>query len=559
MTGTGALIGLGLFGPISRSSATGRAFDLLIRGAHVLDGSGEPGLTADLGVIGDRIAAVGKLTEAKAYRVIAADGLAVAPGFIDIHSHSEDELLVNPRAESKIRQGVTTEILGQDGASIAPLTPEMQAALGDSYQRTYGISVEWLDFEGYFKKLQKQGVAVNVGTMLGQGTLREFVAGRADRPATLSEINQMKSLVAQALKDGALGVSSGLEYPPGAFASSEELIEICKVMHFSTGLYATHMRNEADFVLEALDEAIAVAKGADVALHISHLKCMGKRNWSKLETVFENIQQARARGLSITMDRYPYTAYNTSLSSLFPIWARSGSQKDFLARLQDPAVLPRIRQETLDKVKMIGSWQAVMITSVELDKNKHLEGRRVPQVVGNNGADEFEFVRHLILAENNSIDMCGFAMSEENTARILTHPLCIVASDASARATYGPLSQSTPHPRTYGTFPRVLGKYVREQRTLALPEAIRKMSALPARRLGLRNRGLIRKDYFADLVLFDPEKVADKATFTAPHQYPQGIDYVFVNGVAVIDQGEHTGILPGRILKRIPTLLPTRY
>lgn len=544
-----AAVGLGMFHVITGGRAVERELDLIIRDAVVYDGSGKPGFAADVGLRGDRIAAIGNLKDRTAGRILAADGRFLCPGFIDIHAHSEDELLVNPRAESKIRQGVTTEILGQDGNSIAPLNTEMQQKLDESYRTSYGLSVSWQNFYGYFSQLQQRGTAVNVGTMLGQGTLREFVVGRQNRPATFAEITRMQELVEQALNDGVLGISSGLEYTPGGFASSEEITQICKVMNFATGIYATHMRNEADFVVEALDEAIAVARGADVALHISHIKCMGERNWPKLDIIFERIEEARRRGVTVTMDRYPYTAYNTDISSLFPLWSRSGPPDQFINRLRNPDILPRIRKETLGKVNMIGSWHAVMITSADLEKNRYLIGKRVSEVAGNNGADEFEFVRRLIIEEGAGINMCGFAMSEENTSRILAHPLCMVASDASARANYGKLAETSPHPRTYGTFPRVLGRYVREQKVMDWEEAIRKMTSLPAGRLGLRDRGLVREGYIADLVVFDPQNIIDKATFTEPHQYAEGIDFVMVSGVPVIEQGEHTGALPGRVLK----------
>ena len=543
-----ACFGFGLFGALAPRSRRARDFDLLIRGGLVLDGSGAEGRRLDVAVQDGRIAALGDLSEAHADRILAADGLVVAPGFIDVHAHSEDELLVNPRAESKVRQGVTTEILGQDGNSVAPLTAEMQAKLNESYRDTYGLTVDWYDFPGYFKRLQQSGTAVNVGTLVGQGTLREYVVGLVDRPASRQEFDRMQSLARAALAQGALGISSGLEYTPGGFATREELIHICRAMEFGKGLYATHMRDEADFVLQALDEAIEVARNAEVALHISHLKCMGQRNWSKLATVFDKIQRARYKGVSITMDRYPYTAYNTSLSSLFPLWAREGGDEAFLRRLRDPALLPKIREATLSKVELIGSWDAVLITSVELEKNKPFLGKRVSQVVSGNGQEAFEFVRKLIIEENNGVDMCGFAMSEANTRAILAHPACMVASDASARADYGLLRHSHPHPRTYGTFPRVLAKYVREEHVLTLPEAVRKMTALPAARFGIRQRGRIREGFFADLVLFDSAKIQDKATYSEPHRYPEGIEFVLVNGQIVVEQGAHTGALPGQIV-----------
>ncbi len=548
---TSTIIGYGLFNPISKIYPSQDSFDLIIKDGFIVDGSGQKGYYGDIGIVGNIIAGTGNLTGYKAARFINADGLVVSPGFIDVHSHSDDELLVNPRAESKIQQGVTTEIVGQDGKSIAPLSVEMQEALNAQYSGSYGIRVDWTNFSGYFKRLNQKGIAVNLATMLGQGTLREYIIGTENRAATVSEVNSMQQLFRAALKEGVLGISSGLEYTPGAFASSEELIQICKAMDYTSGIYATHMRDEADFVLEALDEAIAVAQDASIDLHISHLKCTGKRNWRKLNTVFQRIQDARRRGVSITMDRYPYLAYNSNLSSILPVWAKAGTHSEFIARLNDPAVLPRIKEETIAQVKMIGSWDALMVTSVNRSKNKHLVGRRISEISGSNGhRDEFEFVRKLIIEEDNGVDMCGFAMSQANTTKILSHPRCMVASDASARAPYGALNYSNPHPRTYGTFPKFISEYVREKKLVPLPEAIRKMTSLPASRFGLKRRGKIMENYYGDLVIFDLDNIKDKATFTDSHQYPDGIHFVLVNGVVVVEKKSHTGRLPGKILKR---------
>jgi N-acyl-D-amino-acid deacylase len=545
----GMVFGFGGFGLISNACRQDYDFDLVLTGGHLLDGTGRESFQADIGIKGNRIMTLSALQGFTAYRVLEVSGLTVSPGFIDVHSHSEDELLVNPRAESKIRQGVTTEILGPDGESIAPLNQEMQAKLSQRFHDKYGFGVDWLDFDGYFQRLAQGGTAVNVASMVGQGTLREYVLGNSDRAASAEEINRMKELATMALKQGAFGISSGLEYTPGAFASTEEIIELCTVMQGTAGLYATHMRDEDDEVLEALEEAMAIARGAGVGLHISHLKTMGQRNWSKLDGIFARIDIAQSQGLAVTMDRYPYIAYNTGLDSLLPIWSREGGNEKLMARLQDPELLPRIKSETLKKVDMIGSWDSVMIASVELEKNRPLQGKTVAEIAKQTRQDPFDFVRSLIIEEKNRVDMSGFAMSEENTARILAHPLSMIASDASAKAPYGPLSHSKPHPRTYGTFPRVLSKYVREDKVLSLPEAIRKMTSLPAARFGLKNRGRVAKNFMADLVVFDPDKIKDKATFSDPHQYPEGVEYVLVNGKVVIERGEHTGELPGMILR----------
>jgi len=520
------IAGFGALGCAGLSCRGGHDFDLILKRGTVLDGTGRAGFIADVGIRGARIGAVGQLRESAAARVIDAAGLVVAPGFIDVHTHSEKRLLTNPRAESKVRQGVTTEILGQDGDSFHPE-----------------------QFPAEFQNYVQAGVALNVASMVGQGTIREVVMGMTDRPATADELTRMRALAATALRDGAVGISSGLEYTPGGFASTREITNLCRVMQGTGGIYATHMRNEDDRLIEAVEEAIAIADGAKVGLHISHLKCQGRRNWHKLDEVFARIRSAEQAGLAVTMDRYPYVAYSTGLSNLMPLWCREGGTERFIQRLVKPEILARIKQATLAKVASLGSWDAVMITSVNLEKHKRFEGKTIAELTRESGQDPFAFTVNLLVEEKNRVGMVGFAMSEANTVRILAHPNCMPASDGSALATYGALSQGNPHPRSYGTFPRVLGKYVREQQIMPLAEAVRKMTSLAAARFGLGARGQIREHFMADFVLFDAATIRDTATFAQPHQYPEGIAYVLVNGQVVIDRGEHTGVLPGRVLK----------
>ncbi len=508
----------------SRKLLQQQSFDLVLRGGSVIDGA--PARPADVGIAGARISAVRDLSGVTAARTLDVSGLTVTPGFIDVHTHSEDELITNPKAESKIRQGVTTELVGMDGTSFKP------AVFGDELE-----------------KLESSGIAVNAGSFVGQGTLRGLVMAMSDRAASAREIAEMQKLAASALRQGALGISSGLEYTPGGFATAEEMGELCRVMAGSRGLYATHMRNEDDRVREAVGEAIAIAERGGVGLHISHLKCQGRRNYDKVDDIFALIEDAESRGVSVTFDRYPYIAYATGLANLMPLWSREGGTARFIERLQDPDVWPRIRQATADKIALLGSWDTVMITSVRLEKNKSLQGRTIEEIVEETGDDPFLYTRDLIIEENNRVNMVGFGMGEETTARILAHPKCMPASDGSALATYGSLASGNPHPRSYGTFARVLSKYVREMKVMALEESVRKMTSLPAERFSIADRGRVAAGYFADITVFDPAAVEDKATFAKPHQYAHGFEAVLVNGKLVLEGGERSDELPGMVLR----------
>lgn len=537
---------------VSLACGLRKDFDVLIRGGLIFDGTGREGFTGDVGIKGGRIMALGNLGDKSARRVIDAHSMAVCPGFIDFHSHSDDNLLIDPRAQSKIRQGVTTEVLGQDGESLAPLTAAMRAEMEVKWQAEYDIGVDWTDFAGYFRRLEKRHMAVNVISMLGQGTLRACVIGEDNKPATRDDIAAMQTLARQAFQHGAFGISSGLEYTPGSFASTDEIIAVCQAMD-GHGIYSTHMRNEDDFVLEAIDESIRIAAGSGVALNISHLKASGKRNWNKVNEIFRRLDTARSRhggtGMQVTCDRYPYIAYNTGLSSLFPLWSRDGGREQFVVRLQNPVLRDSLRTGVQAKIDRLGSWDAVMISSLDKAENKRFEGQTVAALCKANGRDPFDFFLELVITEQGRGDMVGFAMSEEETAAVLANPFCMIASDASALATDGPLHQGNPHPRAYGSFPRALAKYAREEKIFTMAEAIRKMTSLPAATLGLADRGTLRQGNWADVVIFDPDKVQDRATWRDPHQYPEGIPFVLVNGAVVIDNGEHTSALPGKVLR----------
>jgi N-acyl-D-amino-acid deacylase len=440
---------------------------------------------------------------------------------VDIHSHGDGSLADDPRAESVIRQGITTIIVGQDGSSR-----------GDDPG----------DLRPWRARLEQVRPAVNVATMIGLGTVRGAVVGDADRPATPAELQRMTSMVTRAVAAGACGASSGLEYTPGAFASRDELIALCRPLAAKGLVYATHMRNEDDRLLASIDESIAVAAGARCGLQISHLKTQGPRNWGRLDEAFARIEQAKAGGMDIAFDRYPYIAYQTGLTNLFPVWSRDGGTEGFLARLADASVSGRIRTETLAKVELIGGWDNVLIASVRAPEDRAAEGRRLGAYAASSGMDPYALTVAMLRRNQGSIGMVGFAMSEENLDRILAHPLGMVCSDGGAYAVEGPTRRGSPHPRGGGSFPRVLGRYVRERRALTLEQAIHKMTALPASRVQLRDRGTLAVGQAADLVVFDASRVADTATYEQPFQYPVGISLVVVNGqVALRDRARAHG------------------
>lgn len=497
------------------------AFDLVIRGGTVFDGSGSAGLEMDVAINEGRIAAIARRIAERGAEELDARGLAVAPGFIDIHSHGDSNLGQDPRAESLIRQGITTIIVGQDGDSRDDLL----------------ASIDRLE------------PSVNVASMVGLGSVRGVVVGEDNRPATADELRRMTALIETALAEGACGASSGLEYTPGAFASRDELIALCRPLARRKLPYATHMRNEDDRVLEAIDEAIAVAQGAGCPLQISHLKTQGPRNWGKLDQAFARIEAAGTAGLDIAFDRYPYIAYQTGLTNLFPVWSRDGGSAAFLARLGDSAVAGGIRSETLAKVELLRGWDNVMITSVRAEEDRAAEGKRLGSYSQAAGVDPYEMTVGMIRRSEASVGMVGFAMSEDNLARILAHPMGMVCSDGGSYAIEGPTRRGNPHPRGLGTFPRVLGRYVRERKALTLAQAIHKMSGFPASRTRLADRGRLATGSAADIVVFDPDKVEDRATFEQPFQYPVGISAVVVNGNLVLRDGERRGKGSGRTLR----------
>jgi len=545
-TSTKAGLFIGLAGTNFLKGRSSETFDLIIKNGTVVDGIGNKSYKADIGIFGEYIKKVGDLQNANASAFIDATDRVVSPGFIDIHTHTDTEILINPKAESKIRQGVTTELGGNCGGSPFPRRQPTSESAQRRAERD-GITMDWTDLKGFHAAIARKGTAVNHATLIGQGTVRSFVIGDDQREPTAEELETMKRVVAEAMEQGAFGISSGLEYTPSGFADTQELIELCKIVSHFGGFYATHMRSEDNTVLEAVGEAIHIAEAANLPLQIAHFKAVGSNNWWKLPKMFDLIERAAGRGLPVTVDRYPYIAFSTGLSIIFPQWALDGGMEKLIGRLRDKDIRQSMKAETLKKVEGYG-WEKIVISNVQKENNQALIGKNIGEAAAATNSDPYEFACDLIVDEGRDVSHIGFGMSEETTEAVLKHPLAMLGSDGSSLAPYGPLSTGKPHPRNYGTFPRFLGYYVRERKILSLPQAIKKISSMPAARLGLGDRGSIRNGSYADIVVFDPLNIADKATFIDPHQYPIGIDYVFVNGTVVVDHGNHTEKLPGKVL-----------
>lgn len=533
------------------SNLRNRGFDIIIKNGHIIDGTGKKEFIADIGIKNGLILKIGNINEAESELIINGSSLKIAPGFIDIHSHTDTDLIPNPKAESKIRQGVTTEICGADGSSFGPIGgPELERFL-ESHKNFTGEEMNWRTLGGFLDDFSNRKFSVNLATMVGLGTIREFVVGYEDRIATPDEIKKMQYEVSKAIEEGAFGVSSGLEYTPGSFAPIEELIALTSAAPFPYRLYATHMRNEDNTVLEAIEESIEVAKCANGRLQIAHLKVSGKSNWHKADAALELMDNAIAEGLEVHSDRYTYVAYHTGLANLFPLWSRDGGTEAFLNRLKNNNLLPQIREFSETKVNNLdGEWKGVLISSIRGDELKEkYQGKTIKQIGDEFNTNYFETAVNIILESENSVSMVGFGMEESSTEKILAHPRVMISSDAGSHAPYPPMNKSIAHPRAYGTFPRAISKYVREKNICSLEEMIKKMTSMPAEKVGLKNRGTLEEGKAADIVIFNYEKIEDKATFVDSHQYPEGIPYVIVNGKIVIENGEHTGAMPGQVLR----------
>jgi len=528
-------------------SSVRNRFDIIIRNGSVFDGLGNPAVKTDLGIVGGKITAMGDLSAATADRIINAEKYVVAPGFIDIHTHTDVELIANPRAESKIRQGITTEIGGNCGYSPFPLTDSDRQELSAEWSEEYGVQVNWTDISGFFDAIRVKGTAFNYGSLTGHGDLRAAVVGKNDVPPTPEQLRDMEKLLERSMEMGSIGLSTGLEYAPGSYADTAEIIALCKIVTRRGGLYATHMRNEDDTVIEAIEEALTICREAGVSTEISHLKACNQNNWYKVPRILEMLEEA-AQNLPVKADRYPYDAWGTGLTSFTPQWARQGDTDERIARLQDPQQSVKIMEYANDRARRIGGWNRLLISGCETEANKIWEGLDILTCSKEQKMEPAEFVRNLLIEDRLDVGIVGFAMSEDNLKLVLKSPHVMIGSDGSASATYGILHKGKPHPRYYGAFPRVLGHYVREQNTLTLPEAVKMMTSMPAEKLKLKQRGSLVKNNFADITIFNPDTVIDNATFADPHQYPTGIDYVIVNGKVVIDQGIHTDMMAGEII-----------
>ena len=539
--------------PVTKSTQSPQ-YDLLIKGGQIIDGSGRAGYVADLAVKGDRIAAIGNLSQTTAARIIDAQGLVVTPGFIDMLGQSETYLLIDPRAMSKVMQGVTTEITGE-GESIAPIN-ERQIKEQQDFLRRFNLTVDWRTIDQYFKRLETQGSGVNLGTFVGATQVREYVIGYDDRQPTASELEQMKKLVGEAMLDGALGLSSSLQYVPARFAKTAELVELAKAARQFGGIYATHQRSEANTIDASLDEVFEIAKKARIPVEIWHLKTAYKNNWGRMPHVLNRIKQARDQGLDITADIYPYIAGSTTLSATLPPWALEGGTEQMLTRLRDPQIRQRLKKE-ISEVQTAweniylgsGGPSGVLVSSVVNRELESLQGKRISEIATEQKKDPLDTVFDLILADNGQTGAIYFMMSEDDMRAAMKAPFVSFCTDSGSRATDGPLAGSKSHPRGWGTYPRILGRYVRDEKLLSLETAIHKATGAPAARVGLRDRGLLREGMFADITVFDPNKVIDQATFEMPNQYPIGIEYVLVNGKISVDKGQRTAALAGRVLR----------
>ena len=544
MGSSAALIGGGM-GSFLTACTTREQFDTIIKNGLIYAGDGGDPIKGSIGIRDGRIAAIGRIGE-HADKIIDAKGLAVSPGFIDIHTHTDTNLFVAPLGDSRIYQGVTTDIGGNCGDSPFPYSDEYAAKKIGSMRHGFPW---WQDVDGFYDALRKKGIGINYKSYTGQGQLRSAVVGDYNVPATPEQVQKMCQILEKELEMGSLGLSFGLEYTPGSYASEDEMTELLKVVAKHNGLYAIHMMNEDDRVEEAIEQAIRMARNSGARLEISHLKAQNPANWHKGPHMIEMIEKAVAEGVDVTFDRYPYIAFSTGMTTFIPLTHRDGSYEDKMKRLETKKTSDEIGAYALSRIERFGGPQNVLIQSCDAPENAQYSNKRLSECCEISGMGEWEMIRHLLISEHLGVSMICFAMTEDNVKLFLSHKLSMPASDGSVYSPEGPLGQAMPHPRSYGTFTRFLGKYVREEKICSLAEGIRKCTSLPASRVGLKDRGLIAPDYAADIVIFNPDTIIDTADFNNPHQFGKGIEHVIVNGQHTIENGKYNGCeLKGQVL-----------
>jgi N-acyl-D-amino-acid deacylase len=544
------LLSLFLASACARPAAQ-QAYDVLITGGSVLNGEGTPAVRADVGIRGGRIATIGDLQSATATHRIDASGLTVAPGFIDIHNHSDYTILVEPRSESMIRQGVTTMVLGES-RSAGPMKPGADEARA----RTDGVTIDWTTLGGYFAKLEQKHMSTNIASYVGEEQVWTYVKGYGQSPATPQELDEMKRLVAAAMEQGAMGLSTALLQPPSSFATTANLIELAKTAKQHGGIYSSHIRDEGEGVFRAIDEAIQVGKGANIPVDIIHMKIAHKKLWGRANEIIAMVQKARDEGFDIRANVYPYTAGQNNLSSIVPPWAHDGGREKMLERLGDPSARKRMREEVMNGLPNWynhylatgDGWAGMILVLLNHERNRPFQGKRMSELIAARGGHPADVLFDVLLEEGGSVPTVFFHHSEPDMQLIMKQPWTSIGSDGSAVSPDGPTGRTHPHPRYYGTFPRVLGRYVRELKVITLPEAVKKMTSMNADKLGIIDRGRLKEGLAADVTVFDQDRVIDRATFEQPHQFPVGIKYVIVNGVVTVDNEQHTGALAGRVL-----------
>jgi len=544
------LLGLLLASACARPEAQ-QPYDVVITGGSVLNGEGTPAVRADVGIRGGRIATIGDLGNAAAARRIDATGLTVAPGFIDIHNHSDYTILVEPKSESMIRQGVTTMVLGES-RSAGPI----KAGSEEARARADGVTVDWTTLGGYFGRLEQQHMSTNIASYVGEEQVWTYVKGYGQSTATPQELDEMKRLIAAAMAEGAMGLSTALLQPPSSFATTANLIELARTAKQHGGIYSSHIRDEGEGVFRAIDEAIQVGKGAGIPVDIIHMKIAHKKLWGRANEIIAMVQKARDEGFDIRANVYPYTAGQNNLSSIVPPWAHDGGREKLLERLKDPSARKRMREEVMNGLPNWynhylatgDGWGGMILVTLKHERNTPFQGKRMSELIAARGGHPADVLFDVLLEEGGSVPTVFFHHSEPDMQLIMRQPWTSIGSDGTAVSPDGPTGRSHPHPRYYGTFPRVLGRYVRELKVITLPEAVKKMTSMNADKLGIADRGRLKEGLAADVTVFDQDRVIDRATFEQPHQFSVGIKYVIVNGVVTVDNEQHTGALAGRVL-----------